>query len=778
MKSKLIFLAIAAFFTMAVSLQAQEVNEPLEDFHPNYTEVDLSQSQVYLTEEIATDSTKLTEFLKRYVKNIPDGYYFSIYRINEDLMGFEHLDCAQYRFADNSQMDGCELIIHTNAATGQVLLITGDLFLPSEPSELQAQELKGASFDRLRKRSSKGELVTIFVKGEEHTCSVENTSREKIYIDVNTREVVRRESKVRNAAKCNEIHPFTANGYHYPTSAIKNPELNCSLNEQGQYVLRDSVKGVYVVDFTQHVLAQNGMPQDEQEMLDREETLLEQFLHYSKDIASDTPDFANHDGMVSRLIKVGVSGLEEDYNYTFCIYKYNTDSLAQALAEYGDDQFEDIIQQIGSLYCAAEGQYDEEEDVIAFDLSDDVLFSMPTRANDTDQELTNTGYVYFVYANEQTYFYGFYSVRHDDYTREITDDIDITFINEPLKLQPAIDIHIGLERAIDMYEEAFGMNGYDNQGTPVIAKVNASDNDSGLPLNAVAMETAPDGSCGQMEFGLGAINYDYYGLTTDNAYLPLTEIDIMGHEFTHLAAEKLKYQNESGALDESYADIMGKKLERYTLLTDAGFYLADEYISYVGWQLGTLISLATPMKPMRNFSHPYDTENPACYKGRFWQDYTSSGDDEGGVHTNSTVQSHMFYLLCTGGKVTPECTWTGEQPEEVEIEAIDRDKAELIMFASLVYFGLKNLDYDAARRNSLHVAELYYGTDSPEVSSLRSAWYAVGVGNWSPSADDITTVPEHVEGHHHGTTTKTLVGNRIIITHDDNKYDILGNKLQ
>ena len=769
MKTKLIFFAIAAFVAVAVNVQAKAVEEPIEDSHPNYVEVDLSESQVYLAEDIATDSIKLTEFLRQYVEDIPDGYYFSIYRINEDLMGFEHLDCAQHRTVDNSRMDGRELIIHTNAGTGQVLLITGDLYVPDMSAKgSKVQESKGSS-------DSKGNLVTIFVKGEEHTCIVENTSREKIYIDVNTGEEVRRESKVRNAAKCGEIHPFTANGYHYPASAIKNPELNCSKNEQGQYVLRDSVKGVYVVDFSQHVLVQNGMPQDENEMLGGEKNILEQYLDYSRDIASDTPDFANHDGMVSRLMQVGVSGLEEDYNYTFCIYKYNTDSLAQALAEYGDENFETIIGQIGTLYCKAEGQYDEEDDVIAFNLGDSVLFSMPTRANDTDGEITKTGYAYFVYANGYTYFYGLYSVRNDDYSKAITDYINITFINEPVKMQPAIDVHIGLERAQDMYKEAFGMNSFNNNNTPVIAKVNAADSDSGLPLNAVAVGTAPDGSCGQMEFGLGAINYDYDGVATGNAYLPLTEIDIMGHEFTHLAAEKLKYQNESGALDESYADIMGKKLERYTISSDAGFYFGEEYVPYVSWDLGTLISLATPMKPMRSFDNPYVTSNPACYKGLFWLDYTQTGEDEGGVHTNSTVQSHMFYLLCTGGKVTPECTWTGEEPEEVEIEAIDRDKAELIMFASLVYFGLKNLDFDAARRNSLHVAELYYGKESQEVSSLLNAWYAVGVGDWSPSADGIKEVDYTSRSQK---TRKIIVGDRVIITHAGCKYDILGNKLQ
>ena len=174
------FFLLAFTFATALSMQAQ--NEPIEDFHPNYVEVDLSQDAVFLSQETALDSALLTDFLKRYVPNIPTGYYFSIVRANEDVKGFEHLDCAQYSLSDDAHIDGRELIIHTDANTGKVLLITGDLYVPNKDSKTT----KKPKF----KVTQKGDLVTIFVKGKEHTCTIKHTPKAKIYIDTTTGEEV------------------------------------------------------------------------------------------------------------------------------------------------------------------------------------------------------------------------------------------------------------------------------------------------------------------------------------------------------------------------------------------------------------------------------------------------------------------------------------------------------------------------------------------------------------------------------------------------------------
>ena len=53
-----------------------------------------------------------------------------------------------------------------------------------------------------------------------------------------------------------------------------------------------------------------------------------------------------------------------------------------------------------------------------------------------------------------------------------------------------------------------------------------------------------------------------YGMGDGITFKPLVGLDVIGHEFSHLVISKngnggLNYQGESGALNESFADIFG-----------------------------------------------------------------------------------------------------------------------------------------------------------------------------------------------------------------------------
>lgn len=110
-------------------------------------------------------------------------------------------------------------------------------------------------------------------------------------------------------------------------------------------------------------------------------------------------------------------------------------------------------------------------------------------------------------------------------------------------------------------------------------------------------------------------------------------IDIVGHEITHGVVQftaDLVYSYESGALDESFADIFGTLIDYY------GTGVLD-------WLIGE------DRGAFRNMANPNNFGDPDTYGGSFWA--TGSGDF-GGVHTNSGVQNFWFYLLSTGGSGT------------------------------------------------------------------------------------------------------------------------------
>ena len=117
-----------------------------------------------------------------------------------------------------------------------------------------------------------------------------------------------------------------------------------------------------------------------------------------------------------------------------------------------------------------------------------------------------------------------------------------------------------------------------------------------------------------------------------------TALDIVGHEATHgviEAAGGLEYMGESGALNESIADIFGTCLEKYYDIK-SGKKLFD-------WDMGEDIG-----RSLRSMSNPKSCNQPDTYKGTYWLD-TMLPMDNGGVHINSGVSNYLFYLMCVGG---------------------------------------------------------------------------------------------------------------------------------
>ncbi len=91
----------------------------------------------------------------------------------------------------------------------------------------------------------------------------------------------------------------------------------------------------------------------------------------------------------------------------------------------------------------------------------------------------------------------------------------------------------------DYYWRAFGRNGFNDSGSPMIATVNS---------------TAP--SCPNA-FWNGSQTVFCTGMTRD---------DVVGHEFTHAVVQytaDLIYQNQPGQLNESYADVFGELVDLF-----------------------------------------------------------------------------------------------------------------------------------------------------------------------------------------------------------------------
>ena len=123
-------------------------------------------------------------------------------------------------------------------------------------------------------------------------------------------------------------------------------------------------------------------------------------------------------------------------------------------------------------------------------------------------------------------------------------------------------------------------------------------------------------------------------------FYPLSSIDVVGHELSHglvSGTADLEYRGHSGALNESFSDIMGTMFE---------FYMYDKYPQLGGksdWFIGEDLAIDTPF--LRSMENPLAAQQPNKYKGEFYLD-PNSQIDNGGVHINSGITNYCFYLAC------------------------------------------------------------------------------------------------------------------------------------
>jgi Zn-dependent metalloprotease len=163
----------------------------------------------------------------------------------------------------------------------------------------------------------------------------------------------------------------------------------------------------------------------------------------------------------------------------------------------------------------------------------------------------------------------------------------------------------------DYYASTFGLCSYDDDDAEVEMVVHA------LVDQSVASST---GFCGTMQF-------------TDGS----AALDVVAHEFTHLVDynhEDLEYEGQSGALDESFADVFGA-------LIDGNWTFGE------GTTGGAFRSLANP--PM--FGDPDHMTASLSGDGTGLRSTAnpSKSNDWGNVHTNSGIPNKVAFLLTVGG---------------------------------------------------------------------------------------------------------------------------------
>lgn len=242
----------------------------------------------------------------------------------------------------------------------------------------------------------------------------------------------------------------------------------------------------------------------------------------------------------------------------------------------------------------------------------------------------------------------------------------------------AVSAHFNAGTAYEYYRTVHNRNSLNSSGGTIISLINVKDDDGTALDNAYW-----NGKI--MAYGNG------------NLLKPLAgALDVAGHEMTHGVIQNsanLQYKNQSGAINESMADVFAVLIDR------------DD------WRLGEDIATTRvlPSGALRDLSNPNQggaTADPNGYQPATMAQYDNTTEDNGGVHINSGIPNFAFYKFAA---------------------VVGKDKAEKVYYRALTTYLTRSSQFIDLRLAVIKAAGDLYGTPGAEVTAAQNAFSAVGI---------------------------------------------------
>ncbi len=184
----------------------------------------------------------------------------------------------------------------------------------------------------------------------------------------------------------------------------------------------------------------------------------------------------------------------------------------------------------------------------------------------------------------------------------------------------AVAAHSNAATAYEYFKDVHRRISINGQGGNIISLINVADEDGKDMDNAFWNGKAI-----------------FYG-NGDVAFSSLARsVDVAAHELTHGVIQttaNLEYQGESGALNESFADVFAVLIDR------DDWTIGEEVVNPNIFKTGALRDLKDPKNGGTRLGDP--GYQPDHYQSRF-----TGRDDNGGVHINSGIPNRAFYLFAT-----------------------------------------------------------------------------------------------------------------------------------
>ncbi len=266
--------------------------------------------------------------------------------------------------------------------------------------------------------------------------------------------------------------------------------------------------------------------------------------------------------------------------------------------------------------------------------------------------------------------------------------------------QPSVaDVNVneaydGAGDTYSLYQDVYGRDLIDNQGMPIDSVVHYM----------VSYDNA---------FWNG--QYMVYGDGDDD--LPPAQrlfnrftisVDVIAHELTHGVTNyeaNLVYYQQPGALNESFSDVFGILTKQRTLNLTAA---ESDWIIGAGLFTSNVngVGIRSMAAPGTAYDDPVLGKDPQPAN---MSNYVNTAEDDGGVHINSGIPNHAFYVT------------------SLEIGGYAWEKAGQIWYNTLVNRLTAQSNFQAAAEATYAEAGALYGANSLEQQAVQKGWSEVGI---------------------------------------------------
>jgi Zn-dependent metalloprotease len=248
----------------------------------------------------------------------------------------------------------------------------------------------------------------------------------------------------------------------------------------------------------------------------------------------------------------------------------------------------------------------------------------------------------------------------------------------------------GAGATFEFYRDAYDRNSIDGQGLELVSSVHYGVRYENAFWNGVQMVYGDGG--GQL-FNEGAFT---------------RALDVIAHELTHGVTQYtagLEYSSQPGALNESFSDVFGVLAKQFAAKQEAD---SDEE----KWLIGAGSLVPKWGRALRSMKAPgtawQGDQQPGSMDGYVdLPDDNDPNNDNGGVHINSGIPNHAFYLAATA------------------VGGFAWEKVGRVWYVTLTERLTSTAQFTDAATATVEVARELFGGDVER--AVTEAWTGVGV---------------------------------------------------